>query len=110
MSAHLRRRGRHRGPRSPLLRQVFSLRPAGSLAPAALGIALAAGVVTLPPGASEPLLAPVARIHVTTPDIPIGLSDRIEGYAAYTPQNRCSPTVKPGVWAFRNLVLRTYPG
>ena len=33
----------------------------------------------------------------------------IEGYAAYQGQTTCSPTAKPGVVRFRDLVLRTYP-
>jgi hypothetical protein len=33
----------------------------------------------------------------------------IEDYANYDPQDECKPKPKPGVKAFRNLVLATYP-
>ena len=36
------------------------------------------------------------------------LGPLIEGYAAYDGQKRCSPKEKPGVTAFRRLLLRTY--
>ncbi|MDX6286573.1 MAG: hypothetical protein QOG53_2058 [Frankiales bacterium] len=105
MSAHLRRRGRHQAPR----RQVFSLPPAGTLAPAALGVTLTAGLLGAPPGADSSLFAPTSAITATAPYTPLGLPERIEGFAPYVPQSRCDPTAKPGVLAFRSLVLRTYP-
>ena len=33
----------------------------------------------------------------------------IEDYAGYHPQDTCKPKPKPGVVAFKNLVLETYP-
>jgi hypothetical protein len=33
----------------------------------------------------------------------------IEGYAKYDPQTKCTPEPKPGVKAFRNLIMETYP-
>ena len=33
----------------------------------------------------------------------------IDAYASYVGQSTCDPTAKPGVTAFRNLVLATYP-
>jgi hypothetical protein len=33
----------------------------------------------------------------------------IEGYARYDPQTTCQPNPKPGVVAFRDLILETYP-
>jgi hypothetical protein len=40
---------------------------------------------------------------------PARLTAAIEGYASYEPQTTCDPTAKPGVIAFRDLMLRTYP-
>jgi peptidoglycan hydrolase-like protein with peptidoglycan-binding domain len=107
MSAHLRRRGRHQAPRDGI-RQVFSLPPAGTLAPAVLGLVLTAGVVGAPPGADEGLFEPAAVGTAAPPYTPLGLPERIEGFAAYIAQSRCDPNAKPGVLAFRDLVLRTY--
>ncbi len=36
-------------------------------------------------------------------------SSSIDDYAGYAPQTRCSGSAKPGVKAFRDLVLKTYP-
>ena len=105
MSAHLRRRGRHQAHRRP----VFSVPPAGTLGPTALGVALTAGLLGAPPGGDARLFEPSAAVSATTPYTPLGLPERIEGYAAYVPQTRCDPSAKPGVLAFRSLVLRTYP-
>jgi peptidoglycan hydrolase-like protein with peptidoglycan-binding domain len=111
MSAHLRRRGRHRAARDGI-KQVFALPAAGTLAPAALGLVLTAGVVGAPPGADEGLFEPVAAstaaATAASPYTPLGLPEQIEGFAAYIAQSRCDPNAKPGVLAFRDLVLRTY--
>ncbi|XVQ14224.1 hypothetical protein ACQP1W_17270 [Spirillospora sp. CA-255316] len=42
----------------------------------------------------------------TTPDF----GPDIDPYAAYEPQRDCDPAAKPGVVAFRDLLLATYPG
>lgn len=36
-------------------------------------------------------------------------ADKVEGFAAYVPQNSCSPKWRKGIRRFRDLVLRTYP-
>lgn len=47
-----------------------------------------------------------------SPRAPVGpaaFGAGIEGYARYQPQRTCDPTPKPGVVAFRDLALATYP-
>ena len=105
MSAHLRRRGRHADQRRP----VFVAPAAGTLGPAALGLALTAGVATSPPGSSSPTLELVSSTYVRTPVTPLGFPDRIDGFAALDQQNRCDPSAKRGVLAFERLVRATYP-
>lgn len=36
-------------------------------------------------------------------------SKPVEGYASYAGQTKCDPTAKPGVSAFKDMVLKTYP-
>ncbi len=43
-----------------------------------------------------------------TPKTP-AFGKSIEGYISYVAQSKCSPTAKPGVVAFKNLILATYP-
>lgn len=63
-----------------------------------LAVAAAAAVTVLP--ATPALAAPATRSPLRA----------IERLAPYQPQTTCSPTAKPGVVAFRNLVLRAYGG
>jgi hypothetical protein len=46
--------------------------------------------------------------YAKTPRLPHRYTSKIEGLAGYSPQNRCSPTAKPGTTAFANMLLRTY--
>ncbi|MFP5297618.1 MAG: hypothetical protein ACLGHL_01350, partial [Actinomycetota bacterium] len=39
-----------------------------------------------------------------------GFGPAIEGWTGYDGQEKCSPWAKPGVLAFRSMVLRAYPG
>jgi hypothetical protein len=48
-------------------------------------------------------------VAYAAPTPPKTYTSAIEGYAAYSPQTTCSPTAKPGVVAFKDQVLRTYP-
>lgn len=84
------------GPRMSSIHSHRSLRQrvvAGSLLPVAVAV-LVAG---LPPASvsAAPATPPFGRL--------------IENYAAYQPQSTCSPTVKPGVAAFRDFLMTTYP-
>ncbi len=40
---------------------------------------------------------------------PRTFSKSVEGYASYVGQTKCDPTAKPGVSAFKDLILKTYP-
>ena len=65
-----------------------------------LALALVAGLTLIPLGA--------ATARAATPKTP-NFGPVIEDYAAYQGQTRCKPKPKPGVVAFRRLVLATYP-
>jgi hypothetical protein len=67
---------------------------------ARLALALVACATLIPLGATS------ARAAV--PETP-NFGPIIEDYAAYKGQTRCKPKPKPGVVAFRRLVLNTYP-
>ena len=43
------------------------------------------------------------------PRTPVGLTAAVEAYQPYVGQKVCDPAAKPGVSAFRDLLLRTYP-
>ena len=43
-----------------------------------------------------------------TPKTP-SFGKSIDGHASYVAQSKCSPTARPGVVAFKNLILATYP-
>jgi uncharacterized protein (TIGR03382 family) len=43
------------------------------------------------------------------PDTPGFASATVDGYAKYDGQDTCAPTARPGVEAFRDFVLKTYP-
>ncbi len=53
------------------------------------------------------LLATAAAPAVAAPETP-DFGPAIDAYARYAPQRTCSPTAKPGVVDFRNLLNRTY--
>ncbi len=105
MSAHLRRRGRHAVEKRP----VLVAPAAGTLGPAALGLALTAGVVGAPPGSTTSPVELLGYRHVAAPATPLGFPDQIEGFSAYVPQAKCDPSAKRGVLAFERLVRSTYP-
>jgi hypothetical protein len=50
--------------------------------------------------------APVPEREPATPRFP----SQIEPYPTYDGQSTCSPTAKPGMIAFRDMVMRAYPG
>ncbi|MDQ1727234.1 MAG: hypothetical protein QOK14_1279 [Frankiaceae bacterium] len=55
---------------------------------------------------------PADAFAATAPRVPAqprGLPAGIEPFAPYQPQEICYPAAQPGVVAFRDLVLRTYP-
>lgn len=45
----------------------------------------------------------------TTPPTPAGLPKAAEAWQPYVGQSTCDPVAKPGVRAFSNLLLKTYP-
>ncbi|MDQ4086336.1 MAG: hypothetical protein M3165_11010, partial [Actinomycetota bacterium] len=51
----------------------------------------------------------VVPANAKVPRAPHRYPAAIEGLAGYSPQRKCSPTAKPGMVAFANLLLRTYP-
>ncbi len=51
----------------------------------------------------------VAKQNPQLPDIN-GFGPKIEGYSPYVGQSRCDPIAKPGVVAFRDLMLKAFPG
>jgi peptidoglycan hydrolase-like protein with peptidoglycan-binding domain len=50
-----------------------------------------------------------AEASYAVPPTPTGLPRTIEDIQPYIGQSTCDPVAKPGVVAFRNLLLRTYP-
>jgi peptidoglycan hydrolase-like protein with peptidoglycan-binding domain len=69
-----------------------------------LVVALAAGTLSI----SAPSPAQAATQPV--PPTPAGLTASIEALQPYVGQSVCDPVSKPGVSAFRDLLLNTYPG
>ncbi|MDP9181971.1 MAG: peptidoglycan-binding protein [Actinomycetota bacterium] len=51
---------------------------------------------------------PVAQAAYPVPPTPSGLTASIEAIQPYIGQSTCDPVAKPGVTAFRNLLLSTY--
>ena len=51
----------------------------------------------------------VAQASEVVPATPGGLTDQIEAAQPYVGQSTCDPVAKPGVSAFRDVLLRTYP-
>ncbi|MCU1603460.1 MAG: hypothetical protein JWO22_4169 [Frankiales bacterium] len=61
-------------------------------------------------GTAAALLATVLGVPaVAAPPTPTGLSAAIEVFQPYVGQSTCDPVAKPGVKAFMNLLLDTYP-
>lgn len=58
---------------------------------------------------AEPEVAPPGVTVPTVDTAPAVAPAGIEGYAPYQPQRTCDPSPKPGLLAFRNMVLRKYP-
>ena len=54
--------------------------------------------------------APAASAAYPVPATPTGLPSGIEALQTYVGQSLCDPVAKPGVAAFRSLVLSTYSG
>jgi hypothetical protein len=65
------------------------------------GALLASGLVAV--------AAPPAQAAYAVPPTTRGLTSAIEAPEPYIGQSTCNPVAKPGVVAFRNLLLRTYP-
>ncbi|MFN2536772.1 MAG: peptidoglycan-binding domain-containing protein, partial [Mycobacteriales bacterium] len=56
------------------------------------------------------LLATVLGVPASAaPATPVGLTSAIEAYQPYVGQSLCDPVAKPGVRAFMNLLIETYP-
>jgi Putative peptidoglycan binding domain len=94
-------RGRHRRPAgSAQTARARPVRPAVGRAVTVL-VGLAAGAVLLAVSGADAASprAPVAHVR---------LPGNAEGLAPYVPQASCDPVAKPGVEAFRNLMLSTY--
>lgn len=66
--------------------------------------------VALLVGTTVPALPAAPALAVSVPPVPAGLPRAIEPLPDLEPQTDCDPTPKPGVLAFRDLVLTTYPG
>ena len=58
------------------------------------------------------VLAPLGIAHAAVPVAPAstGFTSQIEAAQPYIGQTTCDPVAKPGVVAFREMLLRTYPG
>ncbi|MDQ1715074.1 MAG: hypothetical protein QOC60_1019 [Frankiaceae bacterium] len=83
-------------PRHARRRRLLSPRGAGMVA---------AAVLASTGSATNAFAAPTLRV----PPRPTGLPAGIEPFAPYQPQEICYPAAQPGVIAFRDLVLATYP-
>ena len=64
------------------------------------------GVVTAEPFTVTGAGAPVPEREPATPRFP----NEIEAYPTYDGQSTCSPAPKPGMIAYRDMVMRAYPG
>lgn len=71
-----------------------------------LGLLLSGVVMT---GGLVAVDAPAALASYPVPPTPLGLTAAIEPIQPYIGQTTCQPTAKPGVSAFRNLLIHTYP-
>ncbi len=73
------------------------------------GTTLVAAVAVLTGGAAPATSAPAELTAAASPAIPSSLPSAIEALQPFVGQSTCSPSAKPGVVAFRNLLLATYP-
>lgn len=81
-----------------------------SISGAVLVAALTAGTAGVAVTTSSAADAPTAKLTTNVvPKTPTGLNASIEGYQPYVGQKVCDPAAKPGVVAFRDLLLKTYP-
>ena len=80
-------------------------RPATGLSALLAAALLAGGLVGL-----DAAVAPAAASAAPIPPTPAGLTAAIEAPEPYVGQTICDPVAKPGVSAFRDLLLRTYAG
>ena len=89
-----------RRPADPRRASCGPSRVARALTTLLAAVVLSAGLVTVDAG---PVLA-------ATPSSPTGLPPAVEDIQPYLGQEICDPVAKPGVVAFRNLLLHVYPG
>ncbi len=61
-----------------------------------------------PVGCLQQATGPCPNGGSTVPQAP-SFGPSIDNYASYVGQTKCDPVAKPGVIAFKNLVLATYP-
>ena len=111
-----RRTHDHREPRSVQHLRSGATIVTGVLAAAVLmsGLALAASPTPTPSSsqggsASASPSSRSASASVAVPPTPSGLTSAIEVAQPYIGQSTCDPVAKPGVKAFRDLLLTTYP-
>lgn len=60
----------------------------------------------------SPALPGDGDVYYSVPEgysVPLSFSSRIDAYTTYEPQKTCSPTVKPGTGALRDMLLTLYP-
>lgn len=76
---------------------------------AALRVALSLLAAVLLAATLANVTAGPAHAAAAVPPTPKGLTASIESAQPYVGQTRCDPIAKPGVSAFRDLLLRTYP-
>jgi peptidoglycan hydrolase-like protein with peptidoglycan-binding domain len=72
------------------------------------GLAVAVSAAVLGSGAVALDVRPASAAY-RVPPTPAGLTASIEANQPYVGQSTCDPKAKPGVAAFRDLLLRTYP-
>jgi len=83
-----------------------------ALALVPVAVAAPALVVTesYPGSAPARVFSASAFAAAPTPRVPSGLPSAIERFSGYLPQTTCDPVAKPGVTAFRSMVMGLYKG
>jgi LysM repeat protein len=95
-----RKRGRHAAPRRPALTVSSTVvRRGTSAALGAAALTSMAGSLLAPAHAAPGPEGPTTKVAAPSP---------IEGFGAYLPQVSCDPVEKPGVQAFRQMVMDHY--